>query len=656
MDPVYSGTPELDSSISASEISNISTDPQQLLPRSTRSMLEESNNRRRMSEVSSIKTSDTTVSATASALSRNVTRTISAIKKAVEDDNKQSEVNENDLNKLLERNFDVDDALRLTETAQQQQQQADSMYQKYTVPLAKKNTSIKSSWSEDMSESDADHHHHTVANGPVEVTGEDESGATLNKVFTNKETNTLDLPPDGGYGWVCCLCVTLVMFSTWGSNSAFGVFLAYYLNNSTFAGASKYDYALIAGMTVFFGQGLPPFVLLLMRIFGLKPVMFFGIVVMCLGFVLASYSVSLWQLYLTQGFLSGVGISFIFAPATTVLPGWFLKKRSFAMGLSLVGTGAGGVTYSLSVHKMLDNTGNQKLALRILAITCTVTCVVATILIRQLVPIKPTGIRNWKANKQLFKDMFSGKIVRKWTVQLIAVWFTFALFGYNLMIFTLSPYAVASGLTAQQGSSLTAILNGAQSVGRPLIGYSGDRFGRTNVTVFLTLLLSIFMFGFWIPAGTYSSLIGFSICVGLCVGVANVMNTVLVADIVGPTEFLPCWGYINLVGSPFMLVCEVIAQALTVSGSGEPYLHTQIFAGCCFTAALFLVLCLREVTVKLRIEERRIANNKRLEEYDHTDEDDIDNQLLIERKLKYDYLLGPGIKKYFARMFYPMKV
>lgn len=224
------------------------------------------------------------------------------------------------------------------------------------------------------------------------------------------------------------------------------------------------------------------------------------------------------------------------------------------------------------------------------------------------------------------------------------------------MIFTLSPYAVASGLTAQQGSSLTAILNGAQSVGRPLIGYSGDRFGRTNVTVFLTLLLSIFMFGFWIPAGTYSSLIGFSICVGLCVGVANVMNTVLVADIVGPTEFLPCWGYINLVGSPFMLVCEVIAQALTVPGSGEPYLHTQIFAGCCFTAALFLVLCLREVTVKFRIEERRIANNKRLEEYDHTDEDDVDNQLLIERKLKYDYLLGPGIKKYFARMFYPMKV
>ncbi|QEU58174.1 Esbp6 [Kluyveromyces lactis] len=651
MRPTESNTSEIDSISSTSDVSHILSDPHGFVPKCKKNQLADSDQRitRRLSEPSSIKTTDTGRSTIISGISRTVTRTLSTIKKAVDDDNLQADNNTDDLNKLLERNFDIDDALRLTETAKR----TDSRYTINTNTNTNANAvNAKGSdrWFDQTSDSESEYRSEV----PVELAGDDE-GQTLNKVFTNKETNTLDLPPEGGYGWVCCLCVTLVMFSTWGCNSAFGVFLAFYLNNSSFAGASKYDYALIAGMTVFFGQGLPPFVLLFMRIFGLKIPMYFGIVIMCLGFVLASYAVSLWQLYLTQGFLSGVGISFIFAPATTVLPGWFLKKRSFAMGLSLIGTGAGGVAYSLAVNKMIENTGNQRFALRILAITCSITCVVATLLLRQRVPMKATGIRDWKAIKQHCNDMFSMHIFRKWTVQLIAVWFMFALFGYTLMIFTLSSYAVANGLTAHQGSSLTAILNGAQSVGRPLIGYTGDKIGRTNITVMLTLLLTIFMFGFWIPADSYSSLIGFSICVGLCIGVANVMNTVLVADIVGPVDFLPAWGYVNLVGSPFMLVAEVIAQALTEPNSNDPYLHTQIFAGCCFFAALLLILGLREVTVKIKIKERQTINLQRLKDYDST-LSEKDNNTLREREIKYDYLLGSGIKSYFTRMFYPMHV
>ncbi|KAL3229725.1 putative transporter ESBP6 [Nakaseomyces bracarensis] len=431
---------------------------------------------------------------------------------------------------------------------------------------------------------------------------------TIKKVFTNQSTGELDLPPDGGYGWVCAFCVFLAMFSTWGCNSGFGVFLGFYLNNESYPGATKYDYALIAGLTVFLGQGFSPFVMVMMRVIGMKTTMLLGDAVLLAGFLLASFSKKIWQLYLTQGVMAGCSIAMVCVPATVVLPGWFLKKRAVAMGLSLLGTGLGGVVYGLAANKMIQTQGNTRLALRVLAITCSVSILVATALVKERVPKKSVGLKSWKKIREQFRTMFTINLYRKPFVLLIAVWFSFALLGYIIMVFTMSPYAIARGMSAHDASTLTAILNGAQSIGRPCMGLAGDRFGRTNVTIVLTCCLSIFLFGFWIPAYTFVQLIFFSICVGSCVGVANVMNTVLIADMVGPEEFLPAWAFVCYIGSPLCLVAEVIAQALTVpSHTQNPYLHTQIFAGCCFVFALTLALMLREYSVRLKFTREKDA-------------------------------------------------
>lgn len=34
-----------------------------------------------------------------------------------------------------------------------------------------------------------------------------------------REGNKVDVPPDGGYGWVCTACVFLINAHTWGVNS-----------------------------------------------------------------------------------------------------------------------------------------------------------------------------------------------------------------------------------------------------------------------------------------------------------------------------------------------------------------------------------------------------------------------------------------------------
>jgi hypothetical protein len=59
---------------------------------------------------------------------------------------------------------------------------------------------------------------------------------------------TTDVPPNGGYGWVCVAACATINAHTWGLNSSYAVFLAYYLSNNVFPGATPLHYAFIGGL------------------------------------------------------------------------------------------------------------------------------------------------------------------------------------------------------------------------------------------------------------------------------------------------------------------------------------------------------------------------------------------------------------------------
>ncbi|CCF60276.1 hypothetical protein KAFR_0J02120 [Kazachstania africana CBS 2517] len=599
------------------------------------------------SHVTRIRTNHSMVSKTSS-LARTITKTASQLRHALQDDNKQDISNSQNVEDVLRYRFDVGDALRLHSNEEQGTSEI-------AVGDARQ---LRHTKEEGQSESDLEN---------LSTHDDKEIGETITKVFTNKSTGQVELPPDKGYAWVIVFATWLMMFNTWGCNSAFGVFLAHFLSTDSYPGATKYDYALIAGLTVGIGQGFSPIAVLLSRIFGMKQVMFIGSILYLAANILASFTTKLWQLYVTQGFLVGLSIALNFAPGNTLLAGWFLKKRAVALGISFFGTGAGGVVFGLASNKMIQDDGNARRCYRMLAIVTTVCLWISIALVKHPKPVKPTGIRSMKAVKREFSILFSWKIMTSATVLLIATWFMLAILGYNIMVFTMAAYAESRGMTAHQGSSLTAILNGAQSIGRPLMGLMGDRYGRANITITLTCVLTIYMFAFWIPAHTYVQLIFFNILVGLCIGVANVMNTALIADMVEPEDFLGSWSFVNFFGGPFLLVAELIAQALTDAKlKNNPYLHAQIFTGCCFFSALLLIMVLRERAVRKKLAARQIENDKHLRDFeednkeniddDDADDDDTDLDVLKERKVKYDYILGTGKKKYFARMAYPIKV
>jgi MFS family permease len=485
--------------------------------------------------------------------------------------------------------------------------------------------------------------------------------STVERVYTNLSTGTVDLPPDGGYGWVCCLCALLILFSTWGNNSAFGVYLAYYIDNDVFPGATRIDFAWIAGLLVFLAQVFAPFAIISERMVGFKLTMSIACAFHFLGYMLASFATKLWQLYLCQSVIVGISYSFLFVPACTIIPNWFLKRRAIASGILCSGTGLGGMVYSLSINAMIQRTGDQRWSLRMVAIVTTITMAVSIFFIkkRNQPPRQKINTKNFIAN---LGDMFSRKILKAPQLWYITMWFSFALLGYNMTLFSFASSATALGLSQHQASVLTALVNAAQAIGRPTIGVVADSFvGRVNYSMVLNLVVIVLIFAYWLAARSFGALIGCGLCLGFTLGVGNVMNSVLIADAFNVEDFAAAWSILNMVMAFFVLFVEVIALSLRDNSLDNPFLYAQVFAGCTFIVAFLFLIPLREWHIRILLTKRQDETNSELQAISNKEissipieKNDLEN--LKMKSTNYNMLLARTPHGYLKRASYPVKM
>lgn len=476
-------------------------------------------------------------------------------------------------------------------------------------------------------------------------------------------------PPDKGFAWVIAVICMLAVVATWGSNAAFGVFLQYYLDNDVFTGATKYDFALIGGIVVCLAQALCPFAAILYRTIGIKAIITVAIILQTLGYILASFATKLWQLYLCQGFVVGLSFSLIFVPATLILPTWFVKYKALAFGILVSGAGVGGVVFSLSINRVFHMTGSQHWGLRLTALMALISALPCYFLrprTEKPVPIKQRLLKLFIMENA--KVIFDLSVMLDVPILVHALWFLLASIGYVLMLFSLSSYATSIGLSASQATSLTAILNGGQAIGRPLFGLLGDLVGRSNAACVGCLLLSIWLWAYWINATTFGALIPFSLLLGLVVGIGYIMGQPICLDLLRqPNKLGQAWSGMNIMVGLASLVAEVIAVALT-KDTGRRYLNVQIFVGCCFFACFLIMLYLRNVLVARKLERLICASKTELTKFNATkttylttetlENKDIQQEMdmLNERIEEYQRLLHPTFMCWIVRTFYPVRV
>lgn len=387
--------------------------------------------------------------------------------------------------------------------------------------------------------------------------------------------------PDGGYGWLVVLAVFLINANTWGANSGFSIYLAYYLEHDTFAGADKYDYALVGGIAFGVGLMVAPVVNKVHGLIGTKPTIIVGSCLQFAGLMMASFAVSLWQLYLTQGVLQSLGLAFVALPGFGILPQWFKKRRDIASAIAAGGSGVGGTLYNLAMQKILEKK-SVFWALRAQSIMIFGLLWVAIFLIRSRL----------KLNISI--AFYDTQCLRSFGFWLLCLYCVFCMLGYVIVLYDMASVTVTLGYTAYQGSIAAAMVQVGSFFGRPIVGLIAQKIGPVTSSLIAYILCTIFTFSMWIPARNLPTIYAYCLLMGGLMGTIFATMPPILSKLFGlrktAVAFSMAWIFLGAAG----LVSPVIGLSLkTLSNDVTAYLPCSIFAGCGFVATSLTLWLMR---------------------------------------------------------------
>ncbi|GAB1863642.1 Monocarboxylate transporter 12 [Camponotus japonicus] len=161
-------------------------------------------------------------------------------------------------------------------------------------------------------------------------------------------------PPDGGWGWVVVAASFMVNLIADGITFSFGVIYVEFLN---YFGGGKSKTAWIGSLFMAMPLLSGPVASFLTDRYGCRRVTVAGSILATAGFVVSSYANSMEVLILTFGIVAGFGLSLCFVAAVVIVAYYFDKKRSFATGLSVCGSGIGTFIFAPVTQYLLAEYG-----------------------------------------------------------------------------------------------------------------------------------------------------------------------------------------------------------------------------------------------------------------------------------------------------------
>ncbi|XP_046402307.1 uncharacterized protein LOC124168217 [Ischnura elegans] len=162
------------------------------------------------------------------------------------------------------------------------------------------------------------------------------------------------VPPDGGWGWVVVFASFFVNLIADGITFSFGVL---YVELLRYFRQGKSKTAWIGSLFMAMPLLSGPIASFLTDRFGCRKVTIVGSIIAAFGFFISSYVNTMEPLFLTFGIIAGFGLSMCYVAAVVIVAYYFERRRSFATGLSVCGSGIGTFVMAPLTHVLIEEYG-----------------------------------------------------------------------------------------------------------------------------------------------------------------------------------------------------------------------------------------------------------------------------------------------------------
>ncbi|PKS11717.1 hypothetical protein jhhlp_001705 [Lomentospora prolificans] len=401
-----------------------------------------------------------------------------------------------------------------------------------------------------------------------------------------RQTVIADDDWDSKEGWPVVAAGSAIFFVYLGLIYSYGI-IQLHLSEARLASVSTL--AFIGSVAAAISPLTGPIVARIINRLGYRTTAAIGAGFVGLGEFAAGWSTkSVPAMFITQGFLFGIGRSLLFLPAATVPSLWFRRKRGLATGIVYGGAGVGSAVIALSMEKMITSLGIET-TLKILGVVAWAICLPAAYFLKA-----PAG-RGRAVSSVQWRLFCSVKFIIMLLMGAIA---TFPLF---VPPFILPLYISSIGLSSQTGAAILAAWNLASAVGRIGMGFGADSWlGPVNSLLASLVIMGVTALALWPFASSLGLLIFFAILNGVGSGGYFSLTPVVIAAVFGDGELasvmsmtVTSWtfGYFMGQGSP---IAGYLLEAYGGADGGIAAFRPAFFyAGSLTLASAGLLLAVR---------------------------------------------------------------
>ena len=343
-------------------------------------------------------------------------------------------------------------------------------------------------------------------------------------------------------------------------------------------------------------------------------VVFLGGIIVGTGFFLASFVTpgNGWLLWVTYGFMGGVGMGFTYSTTIACVQKWYPHKKGFVTGIIVSALGFGGVVFTPIIERLITVFGGEGVGeprtLMVLSAVFLTICSIGSMFMKnppeefmaqklaEHAALTATESAQGKGtvpvSSEPAKSFTTAEMLKTPQFYIVVVSLLLACMGGLMMIGFAKPIGVAKGLSQAATIGVLAI-SVTNSAGRLVWGMISDKLGRINTILILlsgTAVLSLFIniaTGYWIFV--LIALIGF-----FYGGIIGTFPS-LTADLFGAKHMAANYGFVLLGFGAGAIISSQIAGYYKNIAANDINLMFPAFliASCCAAVGIFLMFVLK---------------------------------------------------------------